>query len=174
MTPGVENPPSSHAPNESQVGRSRTLSNASSIGRRSLEISRRRNSSFAQAFLNSNPPLGMWQATAEVSSKIPTLPEIRNGAFAADGWSHEGQMERRGTNPHEIHRKRLARTSSATTRTRRTSASIRTPLTPGGLQEENEYFPAVDNQEGATGTTRVPTTIEESQTIGQVPADTKR
>ena len=46
----------------------------------------------AGAFVNSNPPLGMWQAAGEVASQIPTLPEIKSGSFGQDGWNHEGQM----------------------------------------------------------------------------------
>lgn len=82
----------------------------------------------------------MWQATGEVSSKIPTLPEIRNGAFSNEGWSHEGQMEHRGTNPHDIHRRRLARTSSASTRTRKSSITPATPISPA-IEEEPQFFP---------------------------------
>ena len=98
---------------------------------------RARTGSLTQAFLNSNPPLGMWQATGEIGSKIPTLPEIRNGAFADDGWNHEGQMEHRGTNPHEIHARRMARTSSASTRTRKSSISGQ----PVIAEERHEFFP---------------------------------
>ncbi|ETN36213.1 uncharacterized protein HMPREF1541_08490 [Cyphellophora europaea CBS 101466] len=110
--------------------------------------SRRRTSSIRQSFLNSNPPLGMWQATGEVTSKVPSLAEIRNGSFAADGWSHEGQLEGRGTNPHEIHRRRLARTSSASTRTRASSNVPPSPITPTITERASEdhgearmYFP---------------------------------
>ncbi|KEF52711.1 uncharacterized protein A1O9_11128 [Exophiala aquamarina CBS 119918] len=103
---------------------------------------RTRTGSLIQSFIESNPPLGFTQAAGEVTSKIPTLPEIRNGAFSDAGWTHEGQMEQRGTNPHEIHRRRIARTSSASTRTRRSSVS-----TPGGqvpviTEERHEYFPS--------------------------------
>ncbi|OAL34263.1 hypothetical protein AYO20_06519 [Fonsecaea nubica] len=101
--------------------------------------SRTRTGSLTQSFLESNPPLGMWQATGEIGSKIPTLPEIRNGAFAAEGWTHEGQMERRGTNPHDIHARRVARTSSASTRTRKSSLSANAP--PAIAEERHEYFP---------------------------------
>jgi hypothetical protein len=83
----------------------------------------------------------MWQATGEVGSKIPTLPEIKNGSFSAEGWSHEGQMEKRGTNPHEIHRRRVARTSSASTRTRKSSITPATPVTPTIAEETHEFFP---------------------------------
>jgi hypothetical protein len=145
------------------IPRSRRSSAASSLGARSHQASlyaRRASASIGSAFMNSNPPLGMWQATGEVASKIPTLPEIKSGSFGHDGWSHEGQMERRGTNPHEIHRKRIARTSSATTRTRRSS---RLSGTPGPISEEVQYFPAMETQEFANQTKRVPTTIKEAQ-----------
>jgi hypothetical protein len=101
--------------------------------------SRTRTGSLSRAFLESNPPLGMWQATGEIGSKIPTLPEIRNGAFADEGWTHEGQMEHRGTNPHEIHARRKARTSSASTRTRKSSVSAN--VTPSIAEETHEFFP---------------------------------
>src|ERR1700761_2897820 len=100
---------------------------------------RTRTGSLSRAFLESNPPLGMWQATGEIGSKIPTLPEIRNGAFADGGWTHEGQMEHRGTNPHEIHARRMARTSSASTRTRKSSVSANAP--PVIAEERHEFFP---------------------------------
>jgi hypothetical protein len=146
------------------VGRSRRSSTASSIGERSRRASlyaRRASASIGSAFMTSNPPLGMWQATGEVASQIPTLPDIKSGSFGQDGWNHEGQMERRGTNPHEIHRKRLARTSSATTRTRRSSS--RATGTPGTISEEVQYFPAMESQEDRKETKRVPTTINEGQ-----------
>jgi hypothetical protein len=148
---------------QEHVTRSHRSSTASSIGRRSHQASlyaRRTSASIGSAFMNSNPPLGMWQAAGEVASQIPTLPEIKSGSFGQEGWNHEGQMERRGTNPHEIHRKRLARTSSATTRTRRSS---RLSGTPGIISEEVQYFPAMEAQEAANETKRVPTTIKESQ-----------
>jgi hypothetical protein len=115
----------------------------------------------------------MWQATGEVASQIPTLPEIKNGSFGQDGWDHEGQMERRGTNPHEIHRRRLARTSSATTRTRRSS---RLSGTPGTISEEVQYFPATEAQEAANEAKRISTTIKEGQgaEAAQVGVETKQ
>jgi hypothetical protein len=110
--------------------------------------SRRRTSSIRQTFLHSNPPLGMWQATGEVTSKVPSLAEIRNGSFAADGWNHEGQLEKRGANPHDIHRRRLARTSSASTKTWGSSNVPTSPTTPAIEERPSEdhgearmYFP---------------------------------
>jgi hypothetical protein len=102
---------------------------------------RTRGLSLKETFLNSNPPLGMWQATGEVGSKIPTLPEIRNGAFSAEGWSHEGQLEKRGANPHDIHRRRVQRTSSASTRTRKSSITGGAPATPTIAEESHQFFP---------------------------------
>ncbi|KAK5213005.1 hypothetical protein LTR47_007044 [Exophiala xenobiotica] len=110
-----------------------------SITSRLSAQTRSRTGSLMQSFIQSNPPLGMWQATGEVGSKIPTLPEIRNGAFADEGWTHEGQMEHRGTNPHEIHRQRIARTSSASTRTRKSSRSTGAPVMI--TEERHEFFP---------------------------------
>ena len=151
---------------EDHVTRSRRSSTASSIGRRSQQASlyaRRASAGIGSAFMNSNPPLGAWQAVGEVASKVPTLPEIKSGSFGQEGWNHEGQLERRGTNPHEIHRKRLARTSSATTRTRR--GSSRLTGTPGTISEDVQYFPAMESQEGANEARRVPTTIKEGQAM---------
>lgn len=102
---------------------------------------RTRTGSIIQSFIESNPPLGFCQATSEVTSKVPTLPEIRNGAFNEDGWTHEGQMEHRGTNPHDIHRRRIARTSSASTRTRKSSVSTPAGAVPVIAEERHEYFP---------------------------------
>lgn len=105
---------------------------------------RTRGSSLIQNFVVSNPPLGMWQATGEVGSKIPTLPEIRDGSFGVNGWSQEGQMEHRGTDPHEIHRRvSRARRSSSTTRTNDTTAPrtepsvTRTYPQPATVHEES-------------------------------------
>lgn len=71
-----------------------------------------RSASLLQSVLESNPPLGAWQAITEDTMKSPTLPEIRNGSYSAEGWSHEGQLEKRHQNPHDIHKKRLTRTNS--------------------------------------------------------------
>ena len=83
-------------------------------------------------------------------------------------------MERRGTNPHEIHRKRLARTSSATTRTRRSSSRV--TATPGTISEEVQFFPAMESQEAANQAKRVPTTIKEGQAmeVAEVGAEEKK
>jgi hypothetical protein len=122
---------------EAVPGRGRAASITSSI----KTATRTRGASIREAFQNSNPPLGMWQATGEVGSKLPTLGEIKDGAFTNDGWHHEGQEQRRGTNPHDIHKRRIARNSSASTRTRRSSVKSSTPAI---TEERNEFFPAQD------------------------------
>ncbi|KIW99667.1 uncharacterized protein Z518_11080 [Rhinocladiella mackenziei CBS 650.93] len=136
----VEDVPYERPRDESSNNSSRRASITSRLSK-STTRTRARTSSLIQSFVESNPPLGMWQATGEVGSKIPTLPEIRNGAFADEGWTHEGQMEHRGANPHEIHRRRVARTSSTSTRTRKGSLSVGTGATPTIAEERHEYFP---------------------------------
>jgi hypothetical protein len=136
LTPIQSEATEQNGSNAPEIQRSPANTSApSSTGRRT------RTSSLRNSFLNSNPPLGMWQATGEVSSKVPTLNEIRTGSFSAEGWSHEGQLERRGANPHEIHQRRLNRTSSASTRTRRSSQTATTPVTPTIVEEGASFFP---------------------------------
>ncbi|KAL2391065.1 hypothetical protein BDBG_04941 [Blastomyces gilchristii SLH14081] len=69
----------------------------------------RRLRSASLKFLESNPPSGMWMATGDIASRAPTLNEIRTGCFSADGWTEEGQLERRGSTAHEIQRRKLSR-----------------------------------------------------------------
>lgn len=143
----IESVPTNAPPPHTSSSRAEPGSDAAA-GPSTESPNRHRTGSIRQSFLNSNPPLGMWQATGEVTSKVPSLAEIKNGSFAADGWSHEGQLERRGTNPHEIHRRRLARTSSASMRTRGSSNAPTTPASPtideGASEDHGEarfYFP---------------------------------
>lgn len=44
--------------------------------------------------MNADLPVGAWAAAAEVSSKAPTLSEIRRGSFAASGWMHSGHARK--------------------------------------------------------------------------------
>lgn len=76
---------------------------------------KKRAGSIRRSLINSSPPLGVWQAIGQDTSKIPTLPEIRDGSFSSDGWSHEGQLERRNHNPYDIHKRRLSMTRSPRT-----------------------------------------------------------
>ncbi|EEH20726.1 hypothetical protein PABG_02957 [Paracoccidioides brasiliensis Pb03] len=63
-------------------------------------------------FLVSNPPTGMWMATGDIISRAPTLNEIRTGCFSTDGWTEEGQLEWRGSTPHDIQRRKLSRANT--------------------------------------------------------------
>ncbi|KAM0802204.1 hypothetical protein BDR22DRAFT_880079 [Usnea florida] len=46
-------------------------------------------------FLESSPPVGMWQATGNALAQAPTPAEIRYGSFSHDGWDRE--MQRRNS-----------------------------------------------------------------------------
>ena len=107
-----------------------------------VSITRERASTVVRAFLHSNPPNGMWQATGEVMSKVPTLGEIRSGAFSRDGWTEEGQRERRGTTPQEIHRSRRSTTSSISQGSRARSGNASTPDISRMASHAEEGYPA--------------------------------
>ena len=38
--------------------------------------------------MDSHPPAGAWAATAEVTSKAPTVSDIKKGSYCKDGWVH--------------------------------------------------------------------------------------
>ena len=156
----VDAPQTQDAPaNTNSARRSRTTSLGSK--RSSVNRARNRTSSLVQSIASYNPPLGMWQATGEVGSKIPTLNDIRHGGFGDDGWTHEGQMERRGANPHEIHRRRLHRSS---TDSRRTRASTLSPVSAAN-DDVREYFPTPEKHQesAAIDAARIPSTINEGE-----------
>lgn len=133
----------------------RTTTSSSGLSRRT------RTSSLTQSFLNSNPPFGMWQATGEVASKIPTLGEIRNGSFCVDGWTEEGQMQGRGETPHQIQRRKMSRASSmSASRHRRSTAS---PLS-SRVDERDEFFPPT-TLGVSDEADRVPSTIPETSRL---------
>ena len=71
-------------------------------------------------FLESSPPVGMWQATGNALAQAPTPAEIRSGSFSYDGWDRE--MQRRNSTVSEESMRRLSRTNSA--------------QTPGSLQRQ--------------------------------------
>lgn len=60
--------------------------------------------------MESNPPLGMWQATGESAAQAPSLGDIRRGSFGSSGWDGEGQ--RRNSIINEEGGRRLSRSSS--------------------------------------------------------------
>ena len=63
--------------------------------------------------LNADPPLGVWAAAAEATSKAPTLGDIRKGSFAEHGWqTSEGALTRRESSRDSVGRRRAGRSRS--------------------------------------------------------------
>ncbi|PGH17286.1 hypothetical protein AJ79_01169 [Helicocarpus griseus UAMH5409] len=87
----------------------------------------RRLRSASLKFLESNPPTGMWMATGDIVSRAPTLSEIRSGCFSHDGWTEEGQLERRGSTAQDIQRRKLSRANTFAARA--AAATISVPAT---------------------------------------------
>ena len=83
--PSLTESPSSprRASDTTDPTRSRGESNSSSIRDRLRSVSK--------IFVESNPPTGMWIATGQIASDIPSVSDVRRGSFNADGWSAEGQ-----------------------------------------------------------------------------------
>ncbi|PGH33191.1 hypothetical protein GX50_04034 [[Emmonsia] crescens] len=93
-----------------------TRSNRTSKPSNASSTTSRRLRSASLKFLESNPPSGMWMATGDIASRAPTLNEIRTGCFSADGWTEEGQLERRGSTAHDIQRRKLSRANTFASR----------------------------------------------------------
>jgi hypothetical protein len=90
--PSLSGPPSPRTPrrpsNENiDPNRSRGPSTTSTLQGRIRSASK--------SFQESNPPTGMWIATGQIASSIPSLSDIRRGSFGTDGWSGEGQVVER-------------------------------------------------------------------------------
>ena len=119
---------------------------------------RRRTTSLTQSFLNSSPPYGMWQATGEVASKVPTFGEIRNGSFSIEGWTEEGQLEARGEKPHQIQRRKTSRASLLSASGRRRST---TSVLSGEVDGRADSLPNIHRQL-SDDSNRVPPTIPEA------------
>ncbi|CAI6327997.1 unnamed protein product [Periconia digitata] len=75
----------SDVPNSPPGRRSRTSTNASASSRirtASLKL------------MEATPPAGMWAATGSVTSRAPTLSDIRRGSFSESGWNEEPQRQK--------------------------------------------------------------------------------
>lgn len=98
---------------------------ATSGSSRSSGVPGRLRSASLDKFLESSPPSGMWDATADVLAKAPTPMEIRRGSFSHNGW--DGPMQRRHTNTDEesVRRLSLSRSNSA-----QTAGAAKSPTTP--------------------------------------------
>ncbi|KAK5938813.1 hypothetical protein PMZ80_009005 [Knufia obscura] len=123
-----------HVATAPQQSRRRRTSSSAAGGRRT------RGASLLQSMMESNPPLGAWHAIGEDTAKGPTIPEIKNGSYSAEGWSHEGQLEKRHFHPHDIHKRRLSRASSQskTSRSTRPATAVESKVVP----EETEISQA--------------------------------
>ncbi|OJD27084.1 hypothetical protein ACJ73_01524 [Blastomyces percursus] len=108
-----------------------TQSNRTSKPSDTSSTTARRLRSASLKFLESNPPSGMWMATGDIASRAPTLNEIRTGCFSSDGWTEEGQLERRGSTAHEIQRRKLSRANTFGTR-------VTTSTQLNALQEQEQ------------------------------------
>ncbi|KAF2640642.1 hypothetical protein P280DRAFT_426761 [Massarina eburnea CBS 473.64] len=74
--------PTSATEPQSPVRRQRTSTNGSTGSRiRSASLK----------FIEATPPPGMWAATGSVTSKAPTIADIRRGSFSDAGWNEEPQ-----------------------------------------------------------------------------------
>ena len=115
-------PPSPQSPNSqppSSPATPRTRARASTNASVASATSRLRAASIK--FMEANPPPGMWAATGSLTSKAPTLPEIRRGSFSHSGWNEAAQREadrqrkeRRASESEEGGRRwKLSRTASS-------------------------------------------------------------
>ncbi|KAF1952074.1 hypothetical protein CC80DRAFT_519040 [Byssothecium circinans] len=77
-----QNPPVSQPDPQSPARRSQTSTNASTG-------SRIRTASLK--FIEATPPPGIWAATGSVTSKAPSLADIRRGSFSDSGWNEGPQ-----------------------------------------------------------------------------------
>ncbi|KAF4621904.1 hypothetical protein G7Y89_g14439 [Cudoniella acicularis] len=84
-------------------------------------------------FQESNPPTGMWIATGQIASSVPSLADIRRGSYGSEGWSGAGQVrekERRAS---------LTRRGSSQSEvpTRKSSGGLHSPKGPVDIQHES-------------------------------------
>lgn len=119
--PSLSSPPSPTSPGTAQINsnRSREHSATSTLQGRLRSASKN--------FQESNPPTGMWIATGQIASSVPSLSDIRRGSYSSDGWSGEGQIrekERRAS----LSRRR----SSQTGEERRGSVNPHSPKDQAG------------------------------------------
>ena len=132
-----------HVTTAPQNGTRRRTSSSAAGGRRT------RTASLLQSMMQSSLPLGAWQAIGEDTAKSPTMVDIKNGSYSAEGWSHEGQLEKRHFHPHDIHRRRLSRASSQSKGSRTTRPP--TAADSGTMIEETEALQTTDQAPPARG-----------------------
>ena len=145
--PSLTGSPSSprRASDTTDPTRSRGQSNSSSLQARLRSASKK--------FEESNPPTGMWIATGQIASNIPSISDVRRGSFTADGWSGEGQAIEKQR------RQSLGRRGSSQgsedLATARRGSTANSPKTTQG--------PSFRHQS-------VPETVEEGEGLGVIPS----
>ena len=103
---------------------------AESDGRAGRPSDHSRFRSASLRFLESSPPLGMWDATGRALAEAPSLSEIRRGSFSHNGW--DGPIQRRNSTVSQESVRRLSRQNSA-----QTPSSIgRSPQSPMKTHKE--------------------------------------
>lgn len=143
----VSNSPSPQIPLSALGGMDDTMTRV-----RSSTASSARVRSASLRFLESSPPVGMWQATGNALAQAPTPAEIRNGSFSHDGWDR--QMQRRNSTISEESKLRLSRTNSA--------------QTPGSLQRQQTNTNPLDaHTEAADEGSPISPTAEPGTTSSQ-------
>jgi hypothetical protein len=135
--PSLSSPPSPKSPGAEQIysNRSREHSAASTLQGRLRSASKN--------FQESNPPTGMWIATGQIASSVPSLSDIRRGSYSSDGWSGEGQIrekERRAS----LSRRR----SSQTGEERRGSIKPQSPKDQASQRFRHESVPEATEEPG--------------------------
>lgn len=84
--------------------------------------------SASRTFQESNPPTGMWIATGQIASSIPSVSDIRRGSFSGDGWSAQGQVAERER------RASLIRRGSSTSKRRSSGNDNRAQSPQAGIE----------------------------------------
>ncbi|KAE8451266.1 hypothetical protein EG329_004431 [Mollisiaceae sp. DMI_Dod_QoI] len=145
--PSLEDPPSPKSPRRVSTDphdptRHRQPSTTSTLQERLRSASKN--------FSESSPPTGMWIATGQIASAVPTLSDIRRGSYSSEGWSGEGQIrekERRAT----LSRRGSSQIGEELTR-RRSSANPNSPRETTSNQDIiPETVPEVTAESEKTG-----------------------
>lgn len=95
--------------------------------------------SASKNFSESSPPTGMWIATGQIASSVPSLTDIRRGSYSSEGWSGEGQIrekERRAT----LSRRGSSQTGEELPR-RRSSVNPNSPISPRETASNSDIIP---------------------------------
>ena len=154
---GADARTSTDAPAEPAGGASFSARNRSATA--SSATGRGRAGSLSMRFLESSPPVGMWQATGNALAAAPTPMEIRRGEYSHDGW--DAPLQRR--NSMSSNEGRLSRVSSARS----------TAQTPGSLGRTNTFLDThkeAEEEHAAVPTTGASSSKPQAKTA-QKPAD---